>query len=474
MKMKMKIVLRNIAVLLLAGLTAQLSCAEETDRPEYYFGADLSFVNELNDCGVRYSEAGKVKDVYRIFKDHGANIVRIRIWHTPDWTAYSTLPDVKRSIKRARDAGMQVLLDFHYSDDWADGGVQIIPKAWAKLGSKEAEAKALYDYTFGVLEELNAEGLLPEMVQVGNETNGEMMRPTRETPNHPINWNRNAALFNAGIKAVRDMSEVAGQNIGVMLHIAQPENVEPWFEAASKAGILDYDYIGVSYYRKWSSETLAGLGKVINRLRHQYDAGVILVETAYPWTNGHNDDSVNLLGPDTLIPEYPATVDGQRQYMLDLSQLVIANGGVGVVYWEPAWVSSSCKTRWGTGSSWENAAFFDFSPERKLLPAIDYLDYKYSYPVSVTFELEVTDPAAPEWVVLKGDFLGEGVKVTLERTGNIFRYQTRLMPGQDIQYQFFLGGQQGPAAIGGKGVHEAGYVSAKVGSTSTRFHHQVK
>jgi arabinogalactan endo-1,4-beta-galactosidase len=158
-----------------------------------------------------------------------------------------------------------------------------------------------------------------------------------------------------------------------MLHIAQPENLEPWFAAATQAGVTDFDLIGISYYKKWSKLGMDGLGRTIMRLKRQYKADILLVETAYPWTLDNADTAPNVLGADSLIAEYPATPEGQRRYLLDLTHLVIANGGVGVVYWEPAWVSSRCKTRWGSGSGWDNAALFDF--HGRLLPGADYLRY---------------------------------------------------------------------------------------------------
>jgi arabinogalactan endo-1,4-beta-galactosidase len=303
--------------------------------------------------------------------EKGANLARIRLWNDATWTRYSNLPDVKKSLSRARRAGMQTLLNFHYSDDWADGDKQVIPKAWEKIQSTDELAKAVYDFTYGTLESLEKDGLLPDMVQVGNETNGEILS-TLAKAKEPINWQRNAKLLNAGIKAVRD----AGKS-KVMLHIAQPENVEPWLAAATAAGVTDYDLIGVSYYKKWSTQDLKGLGAAIQRLRQKYKADVILVEAAYPWTLKNADSSGNVLGEDSLIPGYPATPAGQRQYLLDVSQLVISSGGIGVVYWEPAWISSSCKTRWGTGSGWDNATLFDFKGD--LLPGADFLNHPYTY-----------------------------------------------------------------------------------------------
>ncbi|MDP1631698.1 MAG: arabinogalactan endo-1,4-beta-galactosidase [Caulobacter sp.] len=338
-----------------------------------WFGADLSFVNEMEDCGAVYRENGARRDPYEIFKDHGANLVRIRIWNDADWTRYSNLADVKKSIRRARALGMQVLLDFHYSDTWADGDKQIIPKAWAGIKDQAVLDEALYRFTFDTLTALDADGLMPELVQVGNETNHEILGEA-DWGARPINWDRNASLLNAGIKAVRDAGAKSAIKPRVMLHIAQPENVEPWFEAAVKAGVTDFDQIGVSYYGKWSKYSIVGLGEVIKRLTKSYPkADVILVETAYPWTLGYKDELGNVLGEDSLIEGYPATPDGQSRYMTDVTRAVMENGGMGVVYWEPAWVSTNCKTPWGRGSSWENATFFDFNRRNALLPAIDFM-----------------------------------------------------------------------------------------------------
>ena len=117
-------------------------------------------------------------------------------------------------------------------------------------------------------------------------------------------------------------------------------------------------------------------GETIAEARRRFGAEVIVVETAYPFTNEGVDEMPNLLGPDTLIDQYPATPAGQLAYLVDLTQLVVDHGGVGVVYWEPAWVSTGCKTRWGTGSSWENAAWFDLK-DHEALPAFEFLGREY-------------------------------------------------------------------------------------------------
>jgi arabinogalactan endo-1,4-beta-galactosidase len=266
-----------------------------------------------------------------------------------------------------------VLLNFHYSDDWADGDKQHAPAAWVGLDD-EATARALHDFTLETLRSLHADGLMPELVQVGNETNPEIVGGEIA---RPINWTRNALLLNAGIRAVREAGRETGTHPKLMLHIAQPENVEPWFDAATLAGVIDYDMIGISYYRKWSRWTPAQLGETIARVRQRYRAEVMLVETAYPFTNESDDQAANLLGPDTLIPGYPATPEGQLRYLTDITGIVVANGGNGVVYWEPAWISTGCRTRWGTGSNWENAAWFSLR-RHEALPAFDFLGRTYS------------------------------------------------------------------------------------------------
>ena len=375
--------LRGAAALaILAAAWAVASCAADTPdagrRPsppipaaEFWRGVDLSYVNELEDCGAVYWQNGEQKDPYAIFADAGANIVRLRLWHTPEWTNYSTLADVKKSIRRAKEMGMETLLAFHYSDTWADPGQQSAPKAWEDAETATELAARLGDYTHRTLSELAAEGLLPEYVQIGNETNAGILEVG-------LNWRRHAKFFNAGIRAVRRVSDEQGRPIGIMLHVAKPEWAGSWFDGARSAGVLDFDLIGVSYYPQWSDVLLMYMEPTIRWLRDRFQKDVVIVETAYPWTAENADAAANLLGLNGLEEGYPATKPSQRQYMIDLMQAVAAGGGKGVVYWEPAWISSSCQTLWATGSHWENAALFDFGGN--LLEGIDYLQYEAHLP----------------------------------------------------------------------------------------------
>jgi len=325
----------------------------------FYYGADLSYVNEMEDCGAIYKDENNVtKDPFEIFKEAGTNLIRVRLWHNPTWTNYSNYEDVKKTIQRAKTKGMKVLLDFHYSDTWADPSKQEIPAAWlSEIDNTEALGDLLYDYTYETLNNLSVSNLLPDIVQVGNEINGMILQQGELV--WPIDWARNSALINKGIEAIRDISEEKNKGIEVMLHIAQPENGLWWFEQASQNGITDYDWIGLSYYPLWSDYALNNVGAPISTLINTYNKRLMIVETAYPFTMTNADTANNILNEDALISGYPATQQGQLDYLNQLMTVVENAGGEGIIYWEPAWVSTECSTLWGQGSHWDNATLFD-------------------------------------------------------------------------------------------------------------------
>lgn len=335
---------------------------------DFYIGADLSYVNELEDNGVLYKKDSTKVDPFLLFADQGNNLVRVRLWNNPHWTEYSILSDVKKSIKRARDNNMAVLLDFHYSDEWADPAKQFKPEAWKGLTDDEL-LKAVYDFTHGVLKELYSDGLFPEMIQVGNETNQGMLLSSTKT-----DWQLQGRLFNSGIKAARDISEKIGYPLEIILHVAQPENCLWWFSNIVEHGVKDFDIIGLSYYPQWSNLSVQETGSVIGRLKREFQKDVMVVETGYPWTRESSGDSANNVITSGL-PEFPVSVDGQNKFMKSLVQSIKSNGGLGVIYWEPAWVSSSAPTLWGIGSHWENASFFSFDNEFN--KDIDFMSKEY-------------------------------------------------------------------------------------------------
>jgi len=345
---------------------SEIGITEDPSKNDFYYGADLSYVNEMEDCGAIYTDMdNNIKDPFKIFYEAGANLIRIRLWHNPKWTNYSNYEDVKKSIRRAKSDQMKVLLDFHYSDTWADPSKQEIPSDWLNyINDTETLGDLLYNYTFDTLNNLANSGLLPDIVQIGNEINPMILQ--HDELKWPIDWVRNSSLINKGIKAVRDISSKTSVNVEVMLHIAQPENGLWWFKEADSAGISDYDWIGLSYYPIWSEYTLSNISSPLKTLIDNYNKRLMIVETAYPFTLKNADNANNILNEDSLISGYPASQQGQLNYLNELKKKIEEAGGEGLIYWEPAWVSTNCKTLWGQGSHWDNATLFDHNNKSTL------------------------------------------------------------------------------------------------------------
>ena len=336
----------------------------------FYRGADLSYVNEMEDCGVVYQENDKAKDVYGIFSDNGCNLVRIRLWHSPKWydalnqgKRYSDLKDVTKSIARAKANNMQVLLDFHLSDNWADPSKQLVPAAWLNVVNDLPKLQdSLYNYIYNTLQSLASKDLLPDMVQIGNETNRGILLSPEDNSHWTLDWTRNAALFNKAIQAVRKVEQERGQHIEVVLHMAAPAEIKPLLDGFLSHGVVDFDVIGISYYWAWHKPTtIAQTGQIVKELKTKNpDKKVIIVETGYIWTTLSKDQASNIISE--VHPQYsPASPTAQYNWLKDLTNTVKSNGGEGVVYWEPAWQSSPCYTQWGKGSHQEHATFFDFN-----------------------------------------------------------------------------------------------------------------
>jgi arabinogalactan endo-1,4-beta-galactosidase len=350
---------------------------------KFVMGADLSYVNQVQDYGGIYKDSAKVKDPFIIFKDHGANVVRVRLWHNPQWLKainggkmYSDLYDAAKTIQRAKAAGMAVNLDIHYSDTWADPDHQQTPAAWVGL-SVTVLKDSVYNYTLAVLNYLKTKNLVPEMVQVGNENNNGMLWPVGKTAGS--NFTAFCTLLNSGIKAVRDFSVTSSIKPQIILHVAQLQNAAFWCSSViTNGGVTDFDIIGLSHYSKWGTiNAMNDITVNISNLKTTYNKKVMLVETGYPFTTQNADSYTNIIDGTAQINGYAISAEGQYNYMKDLTQAVIAGGGGGIMYWEPAWITSSLKDLWGMGSSWENITLFDFSSNT--LPAMDYMNYGYKF-----------------------------------------------------------------------------------------------
>ena len=361
---------------------------------DFLFGVDLSYINEMEDCGAGYSVNGISQDPYHIFSEQGADIVRLRLWHTPSWydqlntgERYSDLADVKRSIERAKQNGMKVLLDFHLSDNWADPSNQVAPEAWWPVTNDLPTLQdSLYNYIFQTLTLLAADGLLPEMVQIGNETNkGILLSPEQNGSGWILEWDRNAALFNTAIAAVRSVEENHQAHIKIGIHIADPSSVAWYIEQFVVHDVTDFDIIGISYYWQWHMDSFDDVGQVIESLRSDHpDKEVMILETAYPWTSANADAANNLLS--VAYPGFsPFSPERQKDWIVELTQVVIDHGGSGVIYWEPGWVSTDCRTQWAKGSHWDNATFFDHQYELIEAGAVAWMSHAYDNTSSVDF-----------------------------------------------------------------------------------------
>jgi arabinogalactan endo-1,4-beta-galactosidase len=234
---------------------------------------------------------------------------------------------------------------------------------------------SIYNYTKKVLRHLASRDLLPEMVQIGNETNCGFLYSDAPAEFPRLNgcegnWARLGEVFNSAIKAVRDESN----EIRIVLHIADPANAKFFFnELTSGGAVTDFDIIGLSFYPLWHTSTgIHGVSGRIAELKTLFDKDVMIVETAYPWTTDSADDYNNLFGSQAPIEGYPFSVEGQQAILEKIVTEVRDGGGIGVVYWEPAWITSELKDRWGSGSSWENVTLFNFQGE--LLPSARYLN----------------------------------------------------------------------------------------------------
>lgn len=258
--------------------TYRLTPSQAKPRPvDKMLGADISFLPELEARGIKFSDKGVEKDAIEILKDHGFNYVRLRVFQNPSLPAgyspgkgFCDLPHTLAMAKRVKAAGMKLLLDFHYSDYWADPGKQFKPEAWKSLDFA-ALKETLYDYTRDVMLQLKGQGTTPDMVQVGNEINHGIVWPDGNVAN-PDGL---AQLLNAGTKAVKSVDE----NVVMMLHVALGgQNHESVFfvDEMLKRNV-HFDVIGESYYPKWHG-TLDNLRDNLSDLIRRYNKDVIVVE----------------------------------------------------------------------------------------------------------------------------------------------------------------------------------------------------
>lgn len=335
---------------------------ETTTNAVFANGGDISWLPEMEkESNFQfYNDNGVAQDCFQILKDHGINTIRLRTWVNPNMTDWknghcSTAETVAMAV-RAQKWGMRVMIDFHYSDTWADPSHQVKPAAW--VGHDFATLlNDLYNYTYGVMTALNTAGVTPEWVQVGNETSGGMVYPEGSTSN----WSQLAQLINKGYDAVKAVSPTTK----VILHIDQGNNnsrFRNWFDNAKSYG-AKYDVIGMSYYPYWLSGSpdytlsINNLGANLNDMVTRYGKEVMVVEVGGLDTNAQNTYEM-------------------LTAVINKVKVVPNNSGLGVIYWEPegarSW-SGYALSAWGSNgrptialNAFNNLTAIDSPTESKL------------------------------------------------------------------------------------------------------------
>ncbi len=355
---------------------------------DFIFGMDASSLLVEENSGVKfYNEDGAEQDALKTFADSGINYVRLRVWNDPydeNGNGYGGgNNDLATAItlgKRATAYGMKVCIDFHYSDFWADPKRQHVPKAWEGM-SIEEKSSALYDFTKESLIQLLDSGVDVGMIQIGNEINYGMSGETK--PENII------TLLKAGSKAIREVSADYGKDISIVVHYTRITDKADVLNLVSKLveNELDFDMVGMSYYPFWDG-SMDNMSRVLELIQERYGKKVFLAETSYAYTTKDGDGSGNSFNSGDKVDGYEISVEGQATILHDICEHVNDVGGLGIFYWEGAWIpvgpagadNSGIWEKYGSGwassyasdydpedaglyyggCSWDNQAFFDF------------------------------------------------------------------------------------------------------------------
>ncbi|MFD7302649.1 glycosyl hydrolase 53 family protein [Streptomyces pharetrae] len=337
-------------------------------------GADVSSLPKSETKGGVYrTSSGSAADPLAVMKSAGMNYARLKVWVNPA-DGYNNKARVLAMAKRIKAQGMKLLVDFHYSDTWADPGAQAKPAAWA--GHSYSQLKTdVYQHTYDVLNALKAQGTTADMVQVGNEINGGMLWNEGSTSN----WPQLAGLLNSGYDAVKAVSS----STTVALHLAKGGDLSGtrwWFDSAVANGVR-FDAIGLSYYGYWHG-SLYDFQTTLDDAAARYGKPVFVAETAYPFRLDSEDAHENIIDlPGELVAGYPATTAGQTRWMNDIASIVeaVPNGrGLGVFYWEATWTAVTGNgwdpTDPSSGNGWENQALFGY--DDRALPAMTWFSHR--------------------------------------------------------------------------------------------------
>ncbi len=359
----------------MSALTASLLCFGNTMEaavqvnpipglsPEFIKGADVSMLPELEKLGAKfYDNDGTAMDELAIMKKHGVNWIRVRIWNNPEYgIGGGGRTDEARALelaKRAKALGLKVLVDFHYSDGWADPNQQHTPHVW-QGHSEQQLVKDVYEYTQKVVNDFKAQGTLPDMIQIGNEVKCGMLWPAGKLPSLD-NGAAFAELMQSGLKAVRDIDPA----IKLMIHLPDGGDNKLYWQFFDQLimenGVNDFDVIGLSYYPFWHG-SLDTLQKNMDAISTRYNKDVVIAETAYGFTlDNYDNESNHYAKSQELLSGFCATPQGQAsglRAVMDHVNNIPDKHGLGMFYWEPDWIAyPGAGWKDGAGNNWENTA----------------------------------------------------------------------------------------------------------------------
>ena len=341
---------------------------------DFIMGMDASSVYSLENAGVKfYDYDGTETDVFKVLAESGINTVRIRVWNDPfdaEGHGYgggnNDINAALEMCKRVTKYGMGVMIDFHYSDFWADPGKQQVPKAW-KDYTVDQKATAIEAYTKESLQLLKTNGVNVTIVQVGNETTNSVCGES--------NWANRAKLFNAGSRGVRAVYPDAL----VAIHFTNPERSGNYASFASQlnSNNVDYDVFASSWYPFWHG-TLDNLTTVLGNVAKTYNKKVMVAETSYAYTLEDFDFHDNTVRQGTNSNSasygYDFSVQGQADLVRDtINTIANTQGGIGVCYWEGTWISvvqtgattkAECQALWEQyGCGWASSYGGEYDPE---------------------------------------------------------------------------------------------------------------
>ena len=346
----------------------------------FTIGADLSYANAVLSNGGIYRDANNnVINPYQLFAQKGANMVRMRLFHTPQNITSSCgnaisandINDVILGFTAAKAQGMKLNLAIHYGDYFNDPSKQKRPLAWAGQTGTTL-LNSIYSYTYSVLQTLKDNNVTPDIVAIGNETTWGFIDDTDTT--NGWTWPEDANKFNIAFTAVDDFNVTNTTSIKKAVHFT--DNTASWLaDLFNTQSITNFDIIGISYYPVWSNfTTLSQLGNLVSTLKTTYNKEVMIFETGVPWTTSNSDSYTNIVNSYGNL-SYPISPQGQKVFFNDLVTTVYNSGGTGVLYWEPDWISSNLCDLWGQGSSYENMSFFNFTNNNQPLPAFDVFNF---------------------------------------------------------------------------------------------------